>query len=253
MTVSFAETPGKTIEVTRLAEFATEQQNPGNEKRVTRISVTLPAARLRHGVTLVDTPGLGSLATSGAAETLAYLPRCDLGVVLIDAGSTLTTEDLQSILTLQAAAVPVNVLLSKSDLLSPEDREKIIGYVKQHIASECNLELHVRPVSVLPSHKELLGQWFQEQILPLYGNSQELRASSIQRKIGALRESVISALETQLLRSKKSTVEAPEQVRAIEARLRLSLIHISSCIGRLCRAGSLAWPSPRLLLQWCTR
>jgi hypothetical protein len=31
---------------------------------------------------------------------------------------------------------------------------------------------------------------------------------------------VISALETQLLRSKKSTVEAPEQVRAIEARLR---------------------------------
>src|ERR1700683_51311 len=220
MTVSFAETPGKTIEVTRLAEFATEQQNPGNEKRVSRISVTLPAARLRDGVTLVDTPGLGSLATSGAAETLAYLPRCDLGVVLIDAGSTLTTEDLQSILTLQAAAVPVNVLLSKSDLLSPEDREKIIGYVKQHIASECNLELHVRPVSVLPSHKELLGQWFQEQILPLYGNSQELRASSIQRKIGALRESVISALKTQLLRSKNSTVEAPEQVRAIEARLR---------------------------------
>ncbi len=220
MTVFFAETSGKIMEVTRLAEFATEQQNPGNEKRVSRISVTLPAARLRDGVTLVDTPGLGSLATSGAAETLAYLPRCDLGVVLIDAGSTLTTEDLQTIITLQQAAVPANVLLSKADLLSPEDREKIIEYVRQHIASECNLELHVRPVSVLLSHKELLRGWFEDQILPLYGHSQELRASSIQRKIGALRESVISVLETQLLRSKKSTVETPDQVRAIEARLR---------------------------------
>jgi GTP-binding protein EngB required for normal cell division len=220
MKVSFAEVPAKTMEVTRLAEFATEQQNPGNEKRVTRISVTLPADRLRDGVTLVDTPGLGSLATSGAAETLAYLPKCDLGVVLIDAGSTLTTEDLQTIITLQEAAVPANVLLSKADLLSPEDREKIIEYVKQHIASECNLELHIRPVSVLLSHKELLGRWFEDQTLPLYGHSQELRASSIQRKIGALRESVISVLEAQLSRNKKSTVETPEQVRTIEARLR---------------------------------
>ena len=53
---------------------------------MTRIVVELPSRGCRDGVVLVDTPGLGSLATSGAAETLAYLPRCDLGVVLIDGG-----------------------------------------------------------------------------------------------------------------------------------------------------------------------
>lgn len=220
MRVSFAEGSARTLEVTRLSEFATEQQNPGNAKRVTRINITLPAANLQDGVSFVDTPGLGSLATSGAAETFAYLPKCDLGVVLIDAGSTLTTEDLQTLLTLQQAAVPANVLLSKADLLSPEDREKIIEYVRQHICSECNLELHVHPVSVLPSHKNLLTRWFDEQIIPLYGHAQELRVSSIQRKIGALRESVISGLEMQLERSKRPTSDTGDQVRAAEARLR---------------------------------
>jgi GTP-binding protein EngB required for normal cell division len=220
MRVSFTEAPAKTMEVTRLAEFATEQQNPGNAKRVTRIAVTLPSADLREGVTFVDTPGLGSLATSGAAETLAYLPKCDLGVVLIDGGSTLTTEDLQTLLILQQAAVPANVLLSKADLLGLEDREKIIEYVRQHILSECSLELHVHPISVLPSHRNLLTQWFEDQIIPLYGHSKELRASSIQRKIGALCESVISALEIQLQRSKKRPTDAGHQVRAVEARLR---------------------------------
>jgi GTP-binding protein EngB required for normal cell division len=220
MRVSFAEAPARTMEVTSLPEFATEQQNPGNAKRVTRITVRLPAADLRHGVTFVDTPGLGSLATSGAAETLAYLPKCDLGVVLIDAGSTLTTEDLQTLLTLQQAAVPANVLLSKTDLLGLEDREKIIEYVRKHFLSECNLELHVHPVSVLPSHRNLLTRWIAEQIIPLYGHSQELRASSIQRKIGALRESVIAALEMQLNRSKKPTSDTEDQVRTVEARLR---------------------------------
>ena len=64
----------------------TEQENPGNTKHVTRLLVKIPAPRLSSGIVLVDTPGLGSLATTGAAETLAYLPRCDLGIVLIDAG-----------------------------------------------------------------------------------------------------------------------------------------------------------------------
>jgi hypothetical protein len=66
----------------------------------------------------------------------------------------------------------------------------------------------------------LLTRWFEEQIHPLYGRSQELRLSSIQRKIGALRESVISALEIRLERSKKPTIDTADQVRAVEARLR---------------------------------
>ncbi|HUJ32322.1 MAG TPA: dynamin family protein [Candidatus Acidoferrum sp.] len=218
--VSFAEAPAKTMDVARLAEFATEQQNPGNAKRVTGITVTLPTARLRDGVTFVDTPGLGSLATSGAAETLAYLPKCDLGVVLIDAGSTLTTEDLRTILALQEAATRVNVLLSKADLLNAADCEKIIEYVKQNIVSECNLDLPVHPVSVLGSHRNLLDQWFDRQILPLYASSQALRATSLQRKVGALRESVVSALETQLRRRKGAPGELQNEIRAIEGRLR---------------------------------
>ena len=218
--VSFAEAPAKFTEVSALAEFATEQRNPGNEKKVTRIVVVLPASRLRDGVAFMDTPGLGSLATSGAAETLAYLPKCDLGVVLVDAGSTLTTEDLQTILRLQEAAIPVNLLLSKADLLAAEDRGKVIHYIRQHVASECNLELPVHPVSVLPSHKDLLDRWFAEHILPLYGRSQELREASLRRKIGSLCESVIAALQLDLRRSKTVVSGTKEQIREIEARLR---------------------------------
>ncbi len=89
-TAWFADRKPEQFGTERLAEFVTEQHNPANIQHVTRIVVELPAQRLREGVVYVDTPGLGSLATSGAAETKAYLPRCDLGVVLIDAGSTLT-------------------------------------------------------------------------------------------------------------------------------------------------------------------
>jgi GTP-binding protein EngB required for normal cell division len=220
LTVSFSEAPRKKLEVSHLQEFATEQQNPGNTKHVTRLTVALPSPRLEGGVAFVDTPGLGSLATSGAAQTLAYLPKCDLGVVLIDAGSTLTADDLQTILALQEAAVPVNVLLSKADLLGLDDRLRVVQYVKEHIASECKLDLHVHPVSVLPACKKMLDEWFENQIVPLYARSRELRAISLRRKIGALRDSVAAGLEARLKKGARSTGGSIDRARAAEALLR---------------------------------
>jgi GTP-binding protein EngB required for normal cell division len=220
LTVSFFEAPTKAFDITRLAEFATEQQNPRNSKHVTRILVALPSPRLRAGVVFVDTPGLGSLATSGASETLAYLPKCDLGVVLIDAGSTLTTDDLRTIMTLHEAAVPVNVLLSKADLLASEDLVKIIQYVREQIASECKLGLPVRPVSILPSYREMTNQWFEHEIMPLYDQAQQLRAASLRRKIGVLRESLVSALKARMRRDQQCSTNSQDLGRAAESLLR---------------------------------
>jgi GTP-binding protein EngB required for normal cell division len=220
LTVSFADAPAKTFGIQQLVEFATEQHNPNNVKHVTRVTVTIPVSRLSEGVSFVDTPGLGSLATGGAAETLAYLPRCDLGVVLIDAGSTLTEEDVRTIRALQEAAIPAHILLSKADLLDRPDCEKTIGYIRQHIVSETGLELPVHPVSVHLSHRKLLDRWFEKEILPVMSHAQDLRAASLQRKIGALRESLVYSLQNQIRRSRHTPAGNAETARAVEIRLR---------------------------------
>ncbi len=208
------------FEISQLQEFVSEQLNPGNEKHVTRIAVQLPSTRLRDGVAFVDTPGLGSLATRGAAETLAYLPRCDLGVVLIDAGSTLTPDDLQTLQILYDAAIPATVLLSKADLLSPEDRSRVINYIKRHIQEQLNLDLTVHAVSVMPGNKELMTHWFEEDITPLYSQRQELKIRSIRRKLGALRLSIETALRTRLRPKDQLSPIKVEQMRVLESELR---------------------------------
>ncbi len=218
--VWFANRTPEQFDIAHLPEFVAEQLNRGNEKHVTRIVVQLPSPRLREGIAFVDTPGLGSLATRGAAETLAYLPRCDLGVVLIDAGSTLTPDDLQTIQILYDTAIPAMVLLSKADLLTLEDRSQVIGYVKDHIKEELNLDLAVRAVSVMAGSKDLVAQWFEEDIAPLYSQRQELKLRSIRRKLGALRQSVEMALRTRLRRKDQLSPKKVEQLRVVEAELR---------------------------------
>ena len=218
--VWFANRPPEQFEVSKLAEFVAEQHNPANEKHVTRIVLQISSPRLRDGIAFVDTPGLGSLATRGAAETLAYLPRCDLGVVLIDAASTLTPDDLKTVQTLYESGIPANVLLSKADLLSAEDRGQVIEYVKAHIRSELNLETQVHAVSAMPAARNLLTQWFENDIAPLYSQRQELKLRSVRRKVGTLQQSVEAALKVRLRKKKDESAITTDELRDVEARLR---------------------------------
>ena len=144
--IEFAEAQPQIIPLSELPEFATEQKNPGNKKHVTRIFVKLPSDRLAEGVTFVDTPGLGSLAVAGAEETIAYLPRCDLGIVLIDASAGVTQDDLVVVQALYQAGASAMILISKADLFSASDREQMIAYVKANLRSELRVEPPVHGV-----------------------------------------------------------------------------------------------------------
>jgi GTP-binding protein EngB required for normal cell division len=220
LAVSYVDRKPESTSIARLAEFVSEQYNPSNAKHVTRIVVELPSSRLQEGVVLVDTPGLGSLATAGAAETLAYLPHCDLGVVLVDAGSTLTMEDLTTIQSLYEAAIPASVLLSKADLLQPQDRQRSVNYASSHIKSQLGIELAVWPVSTKAEAAVLLDEWFMREIQPLFKRHQELAQRSARRKIAALRDGVEAALKVRLETSGKSPTKSLRQLRDAQTQLR---------------------------------
>jgi len=222
LTVGFADRRVEALPIERLPEFVSEMHNPANSRGVVRLVVELPSARLQSGLAFVDTPGLGSLAAAGAAETLAYLPQCDLGVVLIAAGSPLNDEDLSTILRLYEAAIPVKVLLSKADLLSPSDLASALEYTARQLRAHLGVEIDVHPVSTAASHAYLLEQWFSREIAPLYEKHQQLAQESSRRKTAALREAVVAALNARLNGSGTGQALRGEELLALERDLRES-------------------------------
>jgi GTP-binding protein EngB required for normal cell division len=218
-TIKFAQSQSVVVELSQLPEFSTEQQNPANAKHVAGILVEVPSERLREGVSFVDTPGLGSLATSGAAETLAYLPRCDLGVVLVDAASTLTHEDLVVVQALYQSGARAMLLVSKADLLRPADRQQTIAYAQQKLTSELGIQASVHPVSVVGSDVALCEAWFENELKPVLNTHREQLSASLKRKIGGLREALIKTFEARLQGSadQGATPSQPSSVEAITA------------------------------------
>lgn len=194
-TVTFAEFGQKIVALSQLPDFATEQHNPSNAKHVSRIQLDLPSAILRAGVAFIDTPGLGSLALQGGLESLWYLPRCDLGIVLVDASSTLAADDVSLVHSLYAVGAEAMVLLSKADLLSEQERRQAAEYARRQLHSEVGREVPVFVVSVKGDSAKFCDTWRNERLIPCLDGHRERFHDSMRRKIAALREAVVTALK----------------------------------------------------------
>jgi GTP-binding protein EngB required for normal cell division len=200
----------------KLPEFATEQKNPSNLKRVVRIEVSIPSDRIPAEVAFVDTPGIASLATSGTRLSYAYLPESDLGLVLIDGHSAVGREDVELLRALRIVGIPSVVLVSKCDLLSDEDVARVCGYTKDSLAEHLGFAPDVVPVSSADSWSERVNSWFQQSISPLLHRSRESLAASVDRKVHSLCESLLATLKMKSGRSGSATADD----RELESMLR---------------------------------
>lgn len=222
--IRFAQAASRSISLAELADYITEQGNPANHKQVVSVHLEVPNPHLQRGVAFVDTPGLGSLAHAGAGETMAYLPRADLALLLTDATSALTPGDLLLLASLLKAGIRAMAVLSKADLLTPEDRQRVREYVAGHLKAELGDAIPVHLVSVVGSEATLADRWFAEVLEPLLDNHQEERLLALARKAESLRAQVLSLLKRRL-RHEPSGAPAPpppsaEQAEQAEAALR---------------------------------
>jgi GTP-binding protein EngB required for normal cell division len=221
--ITFADGRNEAISLHELAQYVSEESNLGNQRNVVRALAEISSPRLQDGIVLVDTPGLGSLARRGATETLAYLPSADLGLVLIDAGSTLSEEDIGTLRLLYDAGIPPLVLLSKADLLAPQDVIKARAYTASQLQQQLGVTLPVHPVSALPSHSTLLDEFFDTELLPRFDRARLLRDESVSRKTGSLRNAVVAAMETVLDRERLSSGLDQPSLEKLEMDLRRAI------------------------------
>lgn len=201
--VTYGDGRNALVSIGELSGLVTEQGNPGNLRNVARVMVEVPSPRLRQGIVLVDTPGLGSLAKRGAAETLAYLPSCDFALLLIDAGAALSEEDIGTLRLLYGAGIPALILLSKADLLRDGDFHRSTSYIVEQAKRDLGINLAVHPVSALSNYSVMLDQFFERELLPRFEEARRLKEASVLRKIGTLREAVTSAIESTLNRERR--------------------------------------------------
>jgi GTP-binding protein EngB required for normal cell division len=196
--VWFADAIPQIFALGRLAEFVSESQNPANARHVTRLELRLTSPLLARGVSFVDSPGYGALASANQETALAYLPRCDAGILAIDAASVPTADDAMVVERLLRSGARVSVVLTKADALADTDALNALIHTRRLLASTTGTEVPVDLLSVKGRAVEYCRHWQQSVLSAMIDEGRALRRRSMRRKAAALAEDVATALERRL-------------------------------------------------------
>lgn len=121
----------QTIALADLAQYVTQNANPGNEKGVISANVQLPNELLRLGFHFIDTPGIGSTITANTQTTRAFLPEADAAIFVTSFESPLTETELRFLDEVGHHVRSVFIVINKLDLASPDARPEVVGFVQQ--------------------------------------------------------------------------------------------------------------------------
>jgi GTP-binding protein EngB required for normal cell division len=186
------------IDAARLHDYVDESGNPGNRRRLREVDIRVPAPLLEPGIVLTDTPGLGSLHAHASAHALDYLPRCDLGIVAIDAAATLMPQDLDLLRALRDGGAEWLVALTKADTVAPEALAQQRRYLRGALAEALQADVSVAAISVRPGHRTGLDAWLRETLQPMLERTNARAAERRRQRVAELAARVRATLQQAL-------------------------------------------------------
>lgn len=130
VTVMFLDGTKQTFEQSALWDYATEKGNPGNEKAVAEVHISLPSPWLERGVRLVDTPGIGSIYQHNSDTTHNFLPKADAVLFVLSVDQPVGQAEYDFLQEVQNYAGKVFFLLNKTDLLTAAEMAESIEFAR---------------------------------------------------------------------------------------------------------------------------
>ena len=177
-----------------LAAAVDERRNPGNRRRLREVRVGLGTPPWAAGVVFTDTPGLGALEGEASAMAMDYLPRCDLGLVLVDAGATATALERDLLQALHESGAALRVVLAKADLLGAEALSQQQAHVAASLGGAIGAVVPVDVLSSQPAWQAAREHWRESTLRPLLDALRDASATRAVQRAHVLGRQVLASL-----------------------------------------------------------
>lgn len=200
------EPESREVRIEDLTAYILDHHGHLDGRRIVGARAQLPRQLLQSGLTLVDTPGVGGVDSMHSATTAAVLPSADAVIMVSDASSEFTADELAFLRKALGACPTVLCVLSKTDLF-PEWR-RILDINREHlrragvavdivpVSAQVRLQAAARrdpELNALSGYPDLVAR-LQKQVV---GRRQRLLAESTRHDIASVLANVKMSLDAE--------------------------------------------------------
>ena len=195
------------VPLSDIADFTSEAKNPGNEKNVAIVDIELPALQKYPGLRLVDTPGLGSVYKYHQSASENWLPSVGTALLAVSSDRPLSEYDLDLIRELTGHTPNIILLLTKSDLLSPEQQQEVISFFQKTLQRELHRTLPVYLYSTKSSTEDLKQLIEKDIFQKICANRDDEFLRILRHKTLSLAQATLNYLRIALRSSTKADLD----------------------------------------------
>lgn len=218
---------GSRVEITleKLVDFTSEAGNPGNVKNVEVVDIDVSAMSGYPGLRLVDTPGMGSVFKAHMKIAQEWLPEVGAAIVAVSSDRPLSENDLDLIRELAHHTPNVILLLTKADLLLPEQQAEVVQFLEKTLERELGRKLPIFIFSTRVNTERHVRAIETEILLRLSLNRDREFKSILQHKVKSLASACINYMEIARQSALQTDRERDEiRRRILDERLNLTVI-----------------------------
>ncbi|HLF35792.1 MAG TPA: dynamin family protein [Cyclobacteriaceae bacterium] len=179
------------FDISELPAYVTEKLNPENVKEVAQAIVEHPSLEPFKNISLVDTPGLGSLYRHNDEAAKQWLPFTGMAIVTISAERPLSEEDITLLKGIVQYCPETALIITKADLFGDSEMMEIKDYISGSLKkiNAGGIQLFEYSVNNQQKYREAL---IRNLILPLNNNSSNKIKQIVRHKTQNLMEQSIS-------------------------------------------------------------
>lgn len=176
----------KPIPLQDIGLYVVESENPNNSKGVSSVDIELPTLEPLSPLRFVDTPGIDSAFAHNTETTFQWLPHVGAALLAASCDAPLSDRDLALLDELRRQTPRVVLLLTKADLLNPDQRAEVLSFVKHQLSRRLESEIPVCFYSVRPEYPQFKAELETAFLLPLVQNHDQVAGQIGQYKLRSL-------------------------------------------------------------------
>ena len=123
----------KEIPFEDMSDYINEQSNSDNHLGVRQVAVYSPSDFLEGGITLVDTPGVGSVHQKNTDEAYAFVKESDAVIFMLSVDSPINQIEVEFLKNAKEFASKFYFVVNKIDTIDEDDLKEYVDYCRDLI------------------------------------------------------------------------------------------------------------------------
>lgn len=195
--VSFQHGGTQQVPLGKLDQYISEQENPDNEKGVSFVTLYYPCDLLRGGLTIVDTPGVGSLHKLNTEAAYFSVKESDAVIFMLSVDSPINEIEREFLLAAKQYTSKFYFAVNKVDVINDGELASYLRYCEPLLRELMETD----PIRLFPTSAKV-GTGIVELLSTISHDIQfsieEILANSIEMKFREVLNAAMSQIELYL-------------------------------------------------------